>query len=129
LRGRMQGVFTVVVAGGPRLRDPPAGAAAAPGRATAAWGRWGVRGPGPARACRWCSRAPPPRWSDTGRRTTPRRPDSVRCMTSAVTAKSGEQWAIESGDHRAVVVEVGGVLRSYSAGDREILDGFDEDAI
>jgi len=50
-------------------------------------------------------------------------------MTSAATAKSGQQWAVESEGHRAVVVEVGGVLRSYTAGDREILDGFGEDVI
>jgi aldose 1-epimerase len=50
-------------------------------------------------------------------------------MTSAAPAKSGEQWAIEAEGHRAVVAEVGGVLRSYAAGDREILDGFTEDEI
>ena len=44
-------------------------------------------------------------------------------MTSAV---SGEQWTIEADGHQAVVVEVGGVLRSYSAGDREVVDGFTE---
>jgi len=49
-------------------------------------------------------------------------------MMSAA-AKSGEQWAIESEGHRAVVVEVGGVLRSYTVGDRAILDGFAEDEI
>jgi aldose 1-epimerase len=45
-------------------------------------------------------------------------------MTSVAPAKSGTQWTIESGEHRATVVEVGGVLRSYAAGEREILDGF-----
>jgi aldose 1-epimerase len=50
-------------------------------------------------------------------------------MTSVAPAKSGTQWSIESGGHRATVVEVGGVLRSYSAGDREILDGFGTDEI
>jgi aldose 1-epimerase len=48
-------------------------------------------------------------------------------MTNVVPAKSGTQWSIEAGGHRAVVVEVGGVLRSYAVGDREILDGFDAD--
>ncbi len=39
-------------------------------------------------------------------------------------APSGEQFEIESGDQRAVVVEVGGGLRTYSAEGREILDGY-----
>src|SRR5919107_2786931 len=50
-------------------------------------------------------------------------------MTSVAAAKSGTQWVIESGGHRAVGVEVGGVLRSYTVGDREILDGFGTDEI
>jgi aldose 1-epimerase len=50
-------------------------------------------------------------------------------MTSVAPAKSGTQWTVESEGHRAVVVEVGGVLRSYAAGDREILDGFGTDEI
>jgi aldose 1-epimerase len=50
-------------------------------------------------------------------------------MTSVAPAKSGTQWSIEADGHRAVVVEVGGVLRSYTAGDREVLDGFGEDEI
>ena len=50
-------------------------------------------------------------------------------MTSVAAAKSGTQWVIESGEHRAVVVEVGGVLRSYTVGDREVLDGFGTDEI
>jgi hypothetical protein len=37
MRGRMQGVFIVVVAGGPRLGDLRAGAAAAAFGVTAAW--------------------------------------------------------------------------------------------
>ena len=44
--------------------------------------------------------------------------------TSVGAAKSGTQWAIEAGGHSAVVVEIGGVLRDFRAGDREILDGF-----
>ncbi len=50
-------------------------------------------------------------------------------MTSVAPAKSGTQWTVESEGHRAVVVEVGGVLRGYTAGDREILDGFGTDEI
>src|ERR1044071_7274242 len=50
-------------------------------------------------------------------------------MTSVVPAKSGTQWAIEADGHRAVVVEVGGVLRHYSVGDVQVLDGFDADEL
>jgi aldose 1-epimerase len=50
-------------------------------------------------------------------------------MTSVAPAKSGTQWTIESGEHRAALVEVGGVLRSYAAGEREILDGFAADEL
>jgi aldose 1-epimerase len=48
-------------------------------------------------------------------------------MTIQAPAKSGTQWSIESGEHRATVVEVGGVLRSYAVGAREIVDGFGTD--
>ena len=41
-------------------------------------------------------------------------------------APSGEQLEISLGDQRAVVVSVGGGLRSYAAADRELLDGFAE---
>ena len=37
---------------------------------------------------------------------------------------SGEQITITAGDQQAVVVEVGGGLRSYSAGGRELIDGY-----
>jgi aldose 1-epimerase len=37
---------------------------------------------------------------------------------------SGEQVEIAHDDQRAVIVEVGGGLRSYSVGDREVLDGY-----
>jgi aldose 1-epimerase len=50
-------------------------------------------------------------------------------MTSVATAKSGPQWTLESEGHRAVVVEVGGVLRSYSVSGRETLDGFGADEL
>ena len=39
---------------------------------------------------------------------------------------SGEQIEIRAGDHHVVVVEVGGGLRSYTVGDREVLDGYGE---
>jgi aldose 1-epimerase len=50
-------------------------------------------------------------------------------MTSVVAAKSGTQWSIEADGQRAVVVEVGGVLRHYSVGDTEVLDGFSAEEI
>jgi aldose 1-epimerase len=37
---------------------------------------------------------------------------------------SGEQIEIHADDHRVVVVEVGGGLRSYTVGDRDVLDGY-----
>jgi aldose 1-epimerase len=41
-----------------------------------------------------------------------------------VLGPSGEQIEIALADQRAVVVEVGGGLRAYSAGGRELLDGY-----
>jgi aldose 1-epimerase len=40
---------------------------------------------------------------------------------------SGEQWTIKSADHEAVVVEVGGGLRTYRAHGVDVIDGFAED--
>jgi len=40
---------------------------------------------------------------------------------------SGEQILIEAGDQRAVAVEVGGGLRSYTAAGRDLLDGYGVD--
>jgi aldose 1-epimerase len=48
---------------------------------------------------------------------------------SAKSARSGTQWTIEAADQRAVLVEVGGGLRSYTAAGHEILDGFGADEI
>jgi galactose mutarotase-like enzyme len=42
---------------------------------------------------------------------------------------SGEQVDLRYGDQTAVVVTVGGGLRSYRAGDHDVLDGFAADAI
>ena len=42
-------------------------------------------------------------------------------------APSGEQIEITAGDQQAVVVEVGGGLRSYSAGGRDLVDGYGAD--
>jgi len=41
-----------------------------------------------------------------------------------VVAPSGEQHELSYGDQRAVVVEVGAGLRTYSVGDRDVLDGY-----
>jgi aldose 1-epimerase len=41
-----------------------------------------------------------------------------------VSSPSGRQFELTLGDQRAVVVEVGGGLRRYSVGDRELLDGY-----
>ena len=46
-----------------------------------------------------------------------------------MTAPSGEQIEIAFGDQRAVVVEVGGGLRSYSAAGGDVLDGYGADQI
>jgi aldose 1-epimerase len=42
-----------------------------------------------------------------------------------VFSPTGEQFEIAFGDQRAVVVEVGGGLRTYSVGKRAVLDGYD----
>jgi aldose 1-epimerase len=42
---------------------------------------------------------------------------------------SGRQWTLHNSDSSAVVVEVGGGLRSYSVAGVEILDGYDEHEI
>jgi aldose 1-epimerase len=44
-----------------------------------------------------------------------------------VIAPSGEQIEIAAGDQQAVVVEVGGGLRSYSVGGHEFVDGYGAD--
>jgi aldose 1-epimerase len=44
-------------------------------------------------------------------------------------APSGSQWTIIFADQAATVVEVGGGLRTYRAGDREVVDGYAEDEI
>jgi aldose 1-epimerase len=45
-------------------------------------------------------------------------------MTPVPRPPSGEQIEITHGDQRAVVVEVGGGLRTYSLGGRDLLDGY-----
>jgi aldose 1-epimerase len=46
-------------------------------------------------------------------------------LASAVLP-SGHQWTIRSGDHEAVVVEVGGGLRAYRAAGADVVDGYSE---
>lgn len=46
--------------------------------------------------------------------------------TRRALAPSGEQIEISHGDHRAVIVEVGGGLREYEAGGLPVLDGYAE---
>lgn len=50
-------------------------------------------------------------------------------MTHRPRAPSGEQTEIVLGDQRAVVVEVGGGLSTYSAAGREVLDGYGPDEL
>jgi aldose 1-epimerase len=45
------------------------------------------------------------------------------------SAPSGPQWPIEYGEQRAVVVGVGGGLRSYDVADQPVLDGYDVTAM
>jgi aldose 1-epimerase len=47
----------------------------------------------------------------------------------SIRPPSGEQWTIASDDHRAVVVEAGGGLRTYDLGDWAVLDGYAEDEV
>lgn len=42
---------------------------------------------------------------------------------------SGQQWEIRHGDQRAVIVEVGGGVRAYDVGAREVLQGYPADAM
>jgi aldose 1-epimerase len=48
---------------------------------------------------------------------------------STALAPSGEQFELAFGDQRLVVVEVGAGVRSYTAGGRELLDGYARDAM
>ena len=65
-----------------------------------------------------------PSLSEASRRRRPIRPARRRARRDR---PSGKQFELAHGDQRAVVVEVGGGLRSYSAGGRELLDGYGAD--
>ena len=41
-----------------------------------------------------------------------------------MTGPSGVQVELVHGDHHAVAVGVGGGIRAYSVGEREVLDGY-----
>ena len=45
-------------------------------------------------------------------------------VTEQTMPPSGEQHEISAGDHRAVVVAVGGGVRSYTVGGRDVVDGY-----
>jgi aldose 1-epimerase len=45
------------------------------------------------------------------------------------TSPTGEQYEISSGEHRAVVTEVGATLRSYAVADRDLVHGFAVDEV
>jgi aldose 1-epimerase len=45
----------------------------------------------------------------------------------SVIPPSGRQFVLTSGDQRAVVTEVGAGLRTYTVGNRDVVDGFPED--
>jgi aldose 1-epimerase len=53
----------------------------------------------------------------------------MSAQSLGVRAVSGEQWTITSGEHAAVVVEVGGGLRGYRVAGSDIVDGFGEDEL
>ena len=46
-------------------------------------------------------------------------------MRREAAIPSGEQFEIALDDQRAIVVEVGGGLRSYSVSGRDVLDGYE----
>ena len=48
-------------------------------------------------------------------------------MAVSAIPPSGQQFVLTSGDQRAVVTEVGAGLRTYTVGDRDVIDGFPED--
>jgi aldose 1-epimerase len=50
-------------------------------------------------------------------------------MTPVSAAPSGEQWEIASGELRATVVEVGGGVRTFTAGGRDVLEPYPVGAI
>ena len=59
----------------------------------------------------------------SGRPGSPCEPTSVT-LDSVRVAPSGDQFELSFGNQRAVIVEVGGGIRTYSVGGNDILDGY-----
>ena len=54
---------------------------------------------------------------------TPRPPIEAQ-RPAETTAATGDQWVIGHGHQRAVITEVGATLRSFTVGERAVIDGF-----
>src|SRR5262245_36849354 len=54
-------------------------------------------------------------------------PGCAHAWGEAMTPPSGEQITIAAGDQQAVIVEVGGGIRSYTAGGQDLIDGYGAD--
>ncbi len=54
---------------------------------------------------------------------TPRPPAEAQ-RPAETTAATGDQWVIGHGHQRAVITEVGATLRSFTVGERAVIDGF-----
>jgi aldose 1-epimerase len=54
----------------------------------------------------------------------PARNPSPDQRPAETTAATGDQWVIGHGHQRAIVTEVGATLRSFTVGDRPVVDGF-----
>ena len=52
------------------------------------------------------------------------RPAAEDQRPAETLAATGDQWVIGHGHQRAVITEVGATLRSFTAGDRPVIDGF-----
>jgi aldose 1-epimerase len=72
---------------------------------------------------------PPPDGKGRGRALVRPRDLARTAPLNLLKAPSGTQTELALGDQRAVVVEVGGGLRTYSVGGRDVLDGYAEDEL
>ncbi|HZM55802.1 MAG TPA: hypothetical protein VFC03_12340, partial [Acidimicrobiales bacterium] len=54
---------------------------------------------------------------------TPRPPVEAQ-RPAETTAATGDQWVIGHGHQRVVITEVGATLRSFTVGERAVIDGF-----
>ena len=122
MRGRMQGVFIAVVAGGPRLGDVRAGATAAVTSTTFSWVGGGI-------ACIVVvadRRRPRPSVLALRRpRATPA--GGRAALASAVMALSGRQFRIRAGAQEATIVDVGAGLRSYTVDGVDVTCSYPKD--